>query len=56
MFMGRDRKKNREKKKIQQMLDRNNEFGIHDPTPRAAVIEIIERDKRKEKKQWTINI
>lgn len=52
MFMGRDRKKNREKKKRakqEERLSSYNEFGKLDLTPKAAIDQKIKKDKRKEK-------
>lgn len=47
--MPKNREKTRTNKKKQKMLDRNNEYGISDPTPFEAVKEIIEKEKRRRK-------
>ncbi len=45
--MARNREKNREKKKREKMLNRQNEFGIQDPTPFEAVSLIISKERGK---------
>ena len=52
--MSIDRKKQRENRRkkrisiaIEERLERNNEFGIKDPTPFEAINQIIRKDKRR---------
>ena len=41
--MARDREKNREKARREKALDRENAYGVKDPTPRKAVRNIISK-------------
>ncbi len=38
---------NKKQKRLEERLERNNEFGIKDPTPYEMVKEIIRNDKRR---------
>lgn len=45
--MPKNREKTRGNKKKQKMLDKNNEYGISDPTPFEAVKGIMEKGRRR---------
>lgn len=52
-----DRKKQRENRRkkrislaIEERLERNNEFGIKDPTPKAAIDIIIRKEREEEER------
>lgn len=50
IVMSKNRKRYREKRKnkrLEEILERNNEYGIHDPTPFEAVREIIKKEKER---------
>jgi len=52
--MARDRKKNREKKKMyarEERLETRNAFGIKDPTPYEAVLRIRKEDGYAERSE-----
>lgn len=44
--MARDRKKNREKVRIEKALNQRNTYDVQDPVPRLAVAEIIKQQKQ----------
>ncbi|MBC3797164.1 hypothetical protein [Acetobacterium tundrae] len=47
--MSKSRRRSREKKKAEEALERKNEYGKNDPTPRLAVANIIAKEKQKQR-------